>query len=63
MAGYYGEKSLDYHLSSLNQEKFDIYPGLRLSIRSQYFQIDSLVITTRFLLIIEIKNLKGELGI
>ncbi len=61
MAGYYGEKSLDYHLGALNQEKFDIYPGLRLSIRSQYFQIDALVISTHYLLIIEVKNLKGEL--
>lgn len=61
MSGFYGEKSLDYHLSSLNQDYYDIIPGIRLSNNERKFQIDTLILSNFFILIIEIKNLRGEL--
>ncbi|WP_147534013.1 nuclease-related domain-containing protein [Bacillus marasmi] len=63
MSGYYGEKSLDYHLGSLNQDFYDIIPGIRLSNSGRNFQIDTLILTNYFMLIIEIKYLRGELEI
>lgn len=61
MSGYYGEKSLDYHLGALNQEKYDIYPGLRLSNKGRNFQIDTVAASNCSILAIEVKNLQGEL--
>lgn len=61
MSGYYGERSLDYHLSSLDEDKYDIYPGLRLSHNNRNFQIDTLILSNNYLLIVEVKNLPGEL--
>lgn len=61
MSGYYGEKSLDYHLGALDEEHYYFYPGLRLSNNGRNFQIDSLGATNFYLLVMEVKNLKGEL--
>jgi hypothetical protein len=61
MSGYYGEKSLDYHLGALDEEYYDFYPGLRLSNNGRNFQIDSLGATNYYLLVMEVKNLRGEL--
>lgn len=57
--GYYGEKSLDYFLNFLPKRDYYIFHGLRLPHNNFYFQIDLLIATTRFLLIIEIKNVSG----
>jgi ribosomal protein L37AE/L43A len=60
IAGYNGEKRLDYYLSLLPNNEFKIYNDLRLTL--QYaFQIDSLIITPFFAAIIEVKNYSGTL--
>ncbi|WP_222928824.1 nuclease-related domain-containing protein [Neobacillus piezotolerans] len=60
-AGYNGEKSVDYYLNFLDQEKFMIFKGLRLNNNGFFFQIDTLLITPFFALILEIKNWGGEI--
>lgn len=60
-AGYYGEKSVDYYLSLLPDEKFHLFGNLRLPNKNKFFQIDNLVLSPRYLLILEVKNILGEL--
>ncbi|MFZ3590238.1 nuclease-related domain-containing protein [Bacillus sp. DJP31] len=60
-AGYYGEKATDFHLSFLPEEKYLILHNMRLFDGKNYFQIDTLLLTTSFIQILEIKNLKGIL--
>lgn len=62
-AGYHGEKSVDYHMSFLTDKKYMILNDLRLPLAPDYFQIDSLLITSCYSLPIEIKNIAGTLTI
>ncbi|MGD6849476.1 nuclease-related domain-containing protein [Rossellomorea aquimaris] len=59
LAGYYGEKSIDYYLNLLPSEHFYILHDLRLFVNGCYFQIDTLLLTNRFAIIIEVKNIAG----
>ncbi|MFI8688204.1 nuclease-related domain-containing protein [Rossellomorea sp. NPDC077527] len=59
MAGYKGEEALDYTLTSLDLKKYSILNDLRLPHKNNYFQIDTLLLTTAFILIIEVKYLAG----
>ncbi|WP_059170313.1 nuclease-related domain-containing protein [Bacillus sp. FJAT-27445] len=61
-AGFKGEKSVDYYLNFLDEEKFLIFKGVRLSNNGFFFQIDTLLITPFFALILEIKNWGGEIS-
>ncbi|WP_010195703.1 nuclease-related domain-containing protein [Bacillus sp. m3-13] len=61
MAGYKGEQSMEYHLSFLNERNYYILQGLRLhSPTNYYFQMDVLILTSKYFLIIEIKNIIGQ---
>lgn len=60
-AGFKGEKDLDYFLTFLPQHDYHIYRDLRLINNRHAFQIDTLVLSPDFALIIECKNLKGPL--
>ncbi|WP_058949494.1 nuclease-related domain-containing protein [Oceanobacillus picturae] len=60
-AGYLGEKRVDYTLSNFRDENIYIIKDLRLHNYNHYFQIDTLLITPYNLLILEIKNFRGEL--
>ncbi|MEL3972543.1 NERD domain-containing protein [Rossellomorea oryzaecorticis] len=62
-AGYKGELSLDYHLSFLPDKPYIILHDIRLSYKTFYFQIDTLILHTNFILILEVKNIAGELFI
>jgi ribosomal protein L37AE/L43A len=62
-AGYKGELSLDYHLSFLPDKEYIILHDIRLSYKTFYFQIDTLILHTNFILILEVKNIAGELYI
>jgi hypothetical protein len=62
-AGYKGEKTVDYHLGYLEDKKYSIFHNIRLQVGSQYFQIDTLIITTCYIVIIEVKNLAGIIRI
>ncbi|MDM5225399.1 nuclease-related domain-containing protein [Cytobacillus sp. NJ13] len=44
-AGFIGEQKLDYYLSFLDGKEYWIYHGLWLSNGSQFFQIDTLLLT------------------
>jgi len=59
LAGYKGEKSLDFYLSMLPEEKYLIFHHLRLPLGKYYFQIDIILLTTTFGLILEVKNRIG----
>ncbi|MGY4689020.1 nuclease-related domain-containing protein [Salibacterium sp. K-3] len=61
-AGYRGETSIEYHLNFLPSQDCYVFHDLRLpGERNTYFQIDTLLITPHFLLILEIKNIAGTL--
>ncbi|MGD7023130.1 nuclease-related domain-containing protein [Rossellomorea vietnamensis] len=60
-AGYKGEQSLDYYLDFLPESKYHIFHGLRLFDGTHYFQIDTLLLSENFLLILEIKRMAGIL--
>jgi len=60
-AGLKGELEIDYYISLLPEEDYLIFNGLRLSYGSHHFQIDTLLLSSNFALLIEVKNLAGEL--
>jgi Nuclease-related domain len=62
-AGFRGEQNLDYHLSFLPDSKnYTIFKDLNLKDRHT-FQIDTLLISSYYALIIEVKNYSGILHI
>ncbi|ANC22090.1 nuclease [Bacillus cereus] len=61
MAGYKGEQAIDYPLSFISEKEYSVLHGVRLSNHDQYFQIDTIIISTKFLLFLEIKNIAGTL--
>ncbi|MBN8201631.1 MULTISPECIES: nuclease-related domain-containing protein [Bacillaceae] len=61
IAGYRGEQAVDFHLSKLSEKDFYIFHGLRLTNGKYFFQIDTLILTSRYALILEIKNYAGTL--
>jgi ribosomal protein L37AE/L43A len=61
MAGYKGETALDYPLSFLQENKYFFLHDLRLKDSKHFFQIDTLVLSQNFILILEVKNIAGAL--
>ncbi|MCM3489806.1 NERD domain-containing protein [Alkalihalophilus marmarensis] len=61
-AGYKGESTLDYHLSFLPPKEYLILHDLRLQNGEYFFQIDTLILTPTYILIIEVKHLFGTLS-
>ncbi|WP_462410722.1 nuclease-related domain-containing protein [Neobacillus sp. Marseille-QA0830] len=60
-AGYRGELTTDYYLQELSEKDYYIFHDLRYPSGKNYFQIDTLVITNSFALLIETKNISGTL--
>ncbi|WP_163528709.1 nuclease-related domain-containing protein [Halobacillus ihumii] len=60
-AGHFGETTADFYLQYLPGEQYRIIQDLRLFDGIQHFQIDALILCTEFILILEVKNLKGKL--
>ncbi len=61
-AGYRGEESLDYYLAQLPPENYYIFQDLRIPIsKDTYFQIDILLLSRRYFIIYEAKNMLGTL--
>lgn len=60
-AGHRGEQALDYYLGFLPHEQYHIFQHLRLKYENWTFQMDFLLLTTNFALIIEAKNYTGTL--
>lgn len=63
MAGFKGEESIDYYLSILPEMEHDItiFHDLRLPCNNKFFQLDTLLISPTFYLILEVKNMIGTL--
>jgi hypothetical protein len=57
-AGYFGESTADHYLKYIEGT---VLRDLRLHDGIQAFQIDTLLVTEKFLSILEVKNYKGEL--
>jgi hypothetical protein len=60
-AGYQGEKALDIYYRSLPEQKYMILHDLNLPDDGYNCQIDTLLLTPEFSLIIEVKNMAGKL--
>lgn len=60
-AGYKGEKAVDYYLEQLPDKDFIILNDLRLQNDDYYFQLDSILINSSFIINLEIKNIAGTL--
>ncbi|WP_053366558.1 nuclease-related domain-containing protein [Bacillus sp. FJAT-27245] len=60
-AGFWGETELDYYLKLLPHDGYYILNDLRLPFKGDYFQIDCLILTTRYILLIDSKTIKGTL--
>lgn len=64
VAGFRGEKSLNYYLEQLEKNGQLIFQALRLPhSKDDYFQMDVLIISLRYFVIIEAKNIAGTLFI
>ncbi|MCM3566931.1 nuclease-related domain-containing protein [Neobacillus mesonae] len=60
-AGFRGEESLDYYLRSLPEKETIIFHDLNFLDGDFNCQIDTLLLTTKLALILEIKNMTGKL--
>ncbi len=60
-AGFYGEEVVEYQLRYLPKERFHILHNVRLSYQNLHFQTDFLLLSPHFYLILEVKNITGEL--
>ncbi|UTE77946.1 nuclease-related domain-containing protein [Rossellomorea sp. KS-H15a] len=58
-AGYKGESTVYYHLTFLKDKRYKIFYNVRLPIFSNHFQMDFLILTPSYILIIEVKNISG----
>lgn len=62
LAGYRGEKSVYFYLCMLPEEDYYIFHGLRLFDGQFYFQMDFLLLCATFAMVLEVKNVAGELS-
>ena len=60
-AGFRGEQEVDRHLDLLADEDFTILNDVRLLFGNHYFQMDTLILTSCFAVILEVKNIFGTL--
>ncbi|MFD1707466.1 nuclease-related domain-containing protein [Siminovitchia sediminis] len=61
-SGYYGETQLDYHMAHLPRKNHYIFHDLRLPLTNKdFFQIDSLLLSSSYFMIYEAKNHAGTL--
>lgn len=63
MSGYRGELATDYHLQFLEDKNHHIFRSLRLPYKEQYFQIDTLILSRQYILLLETKNHSGHIDI
>ncbi|WML43794.1 NERD domain-containing protein [Neobacillus sp. PS3-40] len=61
IAGFKGEESFDFYLNSLDEKKYMIIHDLNLPDGKYNCQIDTLLLSSNYALIIEIKNMAGKL--
>ncbi len=61
LAGYKGECALDYPLSFLPEKKYSILHDVRLQANGHFFQIDTILLSEMFIVLIDAKNMAGKL--
>ena len=61
LSGYRGENSLDYYLKAVDEKNIYILHSVRL-LHQQYFQMDTIILTPYFILVIEVKNYRGQVA-
>lgn len=61
-AGYRGELMSDSYLLDLSEKDYFIFHDLRFPSGTSHFQIDTLILSLYFALILEIKNITGTLS-
>lgn len=60
-SGYVGEKSMEYFIGFLDSKKYRILFNIRLEDSNKYFQMDILLLSSEYFLIVEVKNLAGTI--
>ncbi len=60
-AGYWGEMALANYVKELPHDQYYIFHDLQLEFKGIHFQIDTLLLTRSYILIIEAKNIAGTL--
>jgi len=61
-AGFRGEQSIEYYLSLIDNKTNRILHDIRLQgINNCYFQIDYLIVSQKYCIIMEVKHIKGTL--
>lgn len=61
LTGFKGEKAVSYYLDFLPENDYYIFHSLRLPSGKHHFQVDFLLLSSRFALILECKNFFGTL--
>jgi hypothetical protein len=61
LAGHYGEQSNDYFLKPFLSNGYSALHDLRLNAHDSFFQTDTLLLSPRYLLILEVKYITGTL--
>ncbi|WP_226537119.1 NERD domain-containing protein [Fictibacillus halophilus] len=61
LAGHHGEQSNDYFLKPFLSKGYTVLHDLRLAAHDSFFQIDTLLISTHYILILEVKYITGTL--
>ncbi|MCK0470074.1 NERD domain-containing protein [Halalkalibacter sp. APA_J-10(15)] len=61
MAGYKGERSLEYELSFLDPKRYDLFHDVRLAVGDYFAQFDLLIVCSCFIVVVEVKNIAGQL--
>lgn len=61
MKGFRGEQSIEYPLSILPEKEFFILHHLWLHVQESSFQIDTLIISPKFIMLLEVKNMGGTI--
>lgn len=60
-AGFKGELAIEYPLSFLDEKEYSIFHDLRLKTKKHYFQLDTLILTSKVAIILEVKNYSGTI--
>src|SRR5690625_4932171 len=60
-SGVRGEKEIEYPLRFLNDREYLILHDLRLRDQNGFFQIDTMILCEKYLLILEVKNWSGTI--
>lgn len=61
LSGHKGEQALNFYLNDLPQKDYFIFHNLRILQNTSFFEMDILILTQKYFLIIEVKNFSGIL--